>query len=188
MRYLQTLLFSLVLIPLAFGQAPAVKVCDRSKPVCVALEKKLKKKCAEITAADLASITELVLPHIHIKSFKDDDFAGLTKLKKLEFASLLHNQGRPKDPIAINGKVFAHLPNLEQLIMDEELGLLPDDVFAGLTSLKVLDISGSTLSRLPKSLLTLPRIEAVHYGGDGMSKEDFATLKKVLGAKLKNTQ
>jgi hypothetical protein len=53
--------------------------------VCVALENALKKNRAEINAADLEKITDLKLPHIPIKSFKDDDFAGLTKLKKLHF-------------------------------------------------------------------------------------------------------
>src|SRR5260370_37223126 len=119
---MKTVLLSAVLIPFSFVQLPEAKVCDRSKPVCVALEKELKKKCAEITSADLGTVTALKLPHIHIKSFKDNDFAGLTKLKRLHFYSLLHNEGRPTDPIAINNKVFGHLSNLEELIMDEELG------------------------------------------------------------------
>jgi Leucine-rich repeat (LRR) protein len=127
----------------------------------------------------------LKLPHIHIKSFKEKDFAGLTNLKKLHFFSLLHNQGGPCDPVAIGPKVFAELPNLEELIMEEELGLLPDDVFSGLTSLRILDLSDATLNRLPRSLLTLPKIETVYFEGDGLSKEDFATLQKSLGSKLK---
>ena len=89
-------------------------------------------------------------------------------------------------PVAINGKVFAKLSSLEELIItSDQLGLLPDDVFAGLTSLKVLELSKVTLPRLPRSMLNLPKIEAVYYDGKGMSKDDYETLKKALGAKLK---
>lgn len=183
---MKALLFAAVLAPLTFAQAPVAKVRDRSEPVCVALEKALKKNRADINADDLEKLTELKLPHIHIKSFKDDDFAGLTKLKKLHFFSLLHNGGRPNDPIAINNEVFARLPNLEELIMNEQLGLLPDEVFSGLESLKILDLTNSQLKRLPKSMLTLPRIEVVYFNGNGLSKEDFDTLKSTLGDKLKN--
>ena len=177
------ILLAALLVPLPPGQPPVANVRDRSEPVCVALESVLNKKRTEITAADLERVTELKLPHIHIKSFKDHDFAGMTNLKKLHFFSLLHNEGRPIDPIAINGKVFAGLSSLEELIMREELGLLPDDVFSGLTSLRILDLTDGSLSRLPKSLLTLPRIETVYFDGDGMSQEDFNTLKNALGSK-----
>jgi hypothetical protein len=172
-------------LPAALAPLAEARVGERSEPVKVALETTLNKKATEITVADLRTVTDLKLPHIHIRSFKDNDFAGLTHLKKLHFFSLLHNRGRPEDPIAINGKVFTELPNLEELIMNEQLGLLPDDVFLGLTSLKVLDLTNCTLPRLPKSLLTLPKIEAVYFDGRGMSKEDYETLKNSLGGKLK---
>ena len=81
----------------------------------------------------------------------------MTKLKKLHFYSLLHNQGRPAaDPIAISGKVFANLSSLEELTMNEQLGQLPDDVFAGLTSLKILDLTNSTLPRLSANPICSP--------------------------------
>jgi len=134
---MKTVVLLAVLAPCTFTQAPVAKVRDRSEPVCVALEGVLNKNRADINAADLEKVTELKLPHIHIKSFKDDDFAGLTKLKKLHFFSLLHDPGRPNDPIAINNEVFARLPQLEELIMNEQLGLLPDEVFSGLESLKI---------------------------------------------------
>ena len=103
--------------------------------------------------------------------------------------SLFHNNGRPEAPIAISGKVFKDLSKLEELsITQDQLGQLPDDVFAGLTSLKVLDLSYITLNRLPSSLLTLPNMETVYYEGRGMSKEDFATLKSKLGDKLKGNR
>ena len=54
-----------------------------------------------------------------------------------------------------------------------------------MTSLKILDLTNATLPRLPKSLLTLPKIEAIYFSGNGMSKEDYETLKTKLGEKLK---
>ena len=183
---MKALLLSLLVVPVSLGQLPADdKPIGRSPPVTVALETALKKKYADITPTELETVKELRLPHIHINSFKDHDFAGLPNLKKLQFASLLHNGGQPNDPIAIGDKVFAHLSGLEELMMMEQLGLLPDDVFAGLDSLKVLDLTYAKLNRLPKSMLALPKIEAVYYNGNGMDPKDFETLKKTLGDKLK---
>ncbi len=185
-----TLLLSVLLCPAA--PAPVKpNVADRSEPVCRALEQQLKKKAAEITFADLEKVTELQLPHIHpkAKAFKDVDFAGLTNLKKLQMFSLFHNSGQPGAPLALSGKVFKDLSKLEELrITQDQLGHLPDDVFAGLTSLKILDLSYATLNRLPSSLLALPKIETVHYEGRGMSNQDFATLKNRLGNKLKGNR
>ncbi|HZZ79279.1 MAG TPA: hypothetical protein VFE62_12225 [Gemmataceae bacterium] len=182
---MNSILIASMFLPLAAGQPAPAGVRDRSEPVCVALEGVLKKNRNDITTADLETVTELKLPHIHIKSFKDHDFAGLKNLKSLHFFSLLHNQGRPQDPIAINGKVFANLTNLETLIMTEQLGQLPDDVFTGLKSLKTLDLSRGSLNRLPTSMLTLPAIETVYFDGRGMSKDDFERLKNNFGPKLK---
>jgi Leucine-rich repeat (LRR) protein len=184
--HMRTLLLSLFLLACSFAPVRADDLGDRSKTVRTALERALNKKAADITAADLAGLKELELPHIHIPNFKENDFAGLTKLKKLHFYSLFHKQGKANEVVAFDKKVLAKLSGLEELIIeDDELGLLPDDAFAGLTSLKVLELTGSTLSRLPKSMLELPKIEAIYYDGEGMNKEDYATLKKALGDKLK---
>jgi hypothetical protein len=182
---MNSILVAAMFLPLTAGQPATPSVRDRSEPVAVALEGVLKKSRGDITSADLEKVTDLKLPHIHIKWFKDGDFAGLTNLKRLHFFSLLHNQGRPQDPIAINGKVFAKLDKLETLIMTEQLGQLPDDVFTGLKSLKTLDLSRGSLNRLPKSMLTLPSIETVIFDGRGMSKEDYEILKSTLGDKLR---
>ncbi len=85
-RLLETDRETAVLFALSLGQPPAATVRDRSEPVCVALERQLKKNRAEISAADLAKVADLELPHIHIPSFKEHDFAGMTQLKKLYFS------------------------------------------------------------------------------------------------------
>jgi hypothetical protein len=96
---MRTLLLCAVLCAAASAQVQAPNVAGRSEPVCVALEKLLNKKAADITLADLGRVTELQLPHIHPKAraFKDDDFAGLNNLRKLEMFSLFHNEGGRKN-------------------------------------------------------------------------------------------
>jgi hypothetical protein len=161
----------------------------RSETVTRALETALNKKAADITAADLARVTDLKLPHLHLQAFTDNDFAGLTNLKRLHFYSLFHRVNKKIDasPPPFTGKVFAKLSSLEDLIIaDDQLGTqLPDDVFTGLTSLKVLELSNVHLPRLPRSMLTLPMIETVYYNGKGMSPDDYEMLKKAYGDKLK---
>lgn len=181
---MKALILSLFALACHAGLVRADDLGIRSQTVTEALEAKLGKKVSELTAADLESVTELKLPHTHIPAFNDNDFGGLTKLKKLHFYSLFHKKGKPDEIVAINGKVFAKLSSLEELIITDQLGLLPDDVFTGLTGLKVLDLTNATLARLPKSLLTLPKIETVYYDGRGLSKEDYDALKEKLGAKL----
>lgn len=165
-------------------------VCERSEPVVFALSQDLGKKCDDIQPADLAKVTELRLPHIHINAFMDNDFVGLTNLRKLVMRSLFHNWGFPTDPISINEKVFADLSSLEELhINTDQLGLLPDGVFSGLTGLKYLNLMGTSMSRLPASLLTLPKIEEVRcHEGLGLLPVDFSRLKAALGSKLITTR
>ena len=183
---MKTLLLSLFVFGCSAGVSPAQDVGNRSKTVCTALETALQKKPAEISPTDLAGLTELKLPHIHIPCFKENDFDGLTKLKKLHFFSLFHKKATANEVAAFNEKVFAKLPDLEELVIEaDQLGNLPDDAFAGLKSLKVLEMNNVRFARLPKSLLTLPKIEAIYYDGVGMSKEDYETLKKEYGDKLK---
>ncbi len=183
---MKTLLLSLFALACSAGLVRGQDVGNRSKTVCTALETALQKKPAEITATDLASLTELKLPHIHIPCFKENDFDGMTKLKKLQFYSLFHKTGERNEIAAFNGKVFAKLSSLEELIItSDQLGNLPDDAFAELKSLKVLELTNITMTRLPKSLLTLPKIETIYYDGKGMSKDDYEALKKEYGDKLK---
>jgi hypothetical protein len=186
MPAMKTLLLALFLLACSVSPTRADDFGDRSKTVTTALETHLKKKAADITAADLATVTELKLPHIHLPEFKENDFAGLPKLKKLHFYSLFHKKGGGNEVAAFTEKVFAKLPDLEELVIEsDQLGNLPDDAFAGLKALKVLELNNVRFARLPKSLLTLPKIETLYYDGNGLSKEDYETLKKEYGDKLK---
>lgn len=184
---MRTLLLSLFVLACFAGVGRTQDVPDRSKTVRTTLEHVLKKKAPDITAADLANLSELELEHIHIRSFTDNDFAGMTKLKKLYFESLFHKSGTKKGEIpAFTEKVFAKLPQLEELIIDsDELGDLPDDAFSGLKSLKVLELIDVNFERLPKSLLTLPKLEVIYCDGREMKKEHYEALKKAYGDKLK---
>jgi hypothetical protein len=186
---MKTMLLSLVAVAASVNVLCADDFGDRSQTVTAALQQQLKKNASEITAEDLASVTEVELPHIHIPAFKDDDFAGLKNLKRLHFQSLFHRVGKKIDsiPPPIGSKVFAKLSSLEELtIKAEQLGSkLPDDVFAGLTNLRVLRLTKVILPCLPKSMLTLPKVEAIYFDGTGMSPDDYATLKKTFGDKLK---
>src|SRR5262245_39336225 len=147
---MKTVLLSLFVLGCAAGVSRAQDVGERSKTVCTALETALQKKPADITATDLTNLTELKLPHIHLPCFKENDFAGMTKLKKLYFYSLFHKRGKADEVVAFNEKVFANLSNLEELIIEsDQLGNLPDDAFAGLKSLKVLELNNVTMLRLP---------------------------------------
>lgn len=184
---MRTLLLALFLLACSAGSARALDPNERSKTVIESLEYKFEKKYAKITADDLASLTELELLHVHIPNFKNGDFAGMTKLKKLYFESLFHKGGGKKaNVIAFTKEVFAKLPQLEELIIeDDELGTLPDDAFEGLKSLKVLELKNTTFTKLPKSLLELPKIEAIYYGGEDVSEKHYEALKKAYGDKLK---
>ena len=180
------LLLSLSLIVCSVGMARGDDFGNRTKTVTTAIETQLKKKAPEITTADLATVTELKLPHIHLPFFNADDFAGLPKLKTLYFYSLFHKRGKADEVPAFTKNVFAKLPHLEELIIEsDQLGNLPDDAFSGLKSLKVLEMNNVRFDRLPKSLLTLPKIEVIYYDGKGMSKDDYEALKKEYGDKLK---
>jgi hypothetical protein len=159
----------------------------RSGTVTSALRMQLNKNPDQITAQDLASVTSLKLPHIHLDAFEEGDFSGLINLKRLEFFSLFHRAGK-KDagPPAFTHRVFSTLPKLEELVItSDQLGTLPDDVFGSLPSLRVLVLTNVTLPHLPSSILALPKLEEMVYDGKGMPKEEYELLKKTLGNKLK---
>ena len=103
---------------------PFVSVCDRTPQVRDAIVAALPNvsDCADVTAADLASITDLNLstpfPEPNITALKANDFNGLTALERLDLSG-------------------------------NELSSLPDGIFDDLTALTVIDLSWNNLSSLP---------------------------------------
>ena len=179
--YLLTLIGAISLANVAVAD-----VCQRSGAVKNALVNKLQKNCDTINEADLLSISDLTLLHIHLRNFLEDDFVGLTNLRKLRFFSLFHKSGGETETKAFTAKVFKPLVQLEELsITSDNLGELDDDVFIELGSLRLLRLSGITLGRLPLSLLVMPKIESVIYTGDGLTDLEIKVLKHALGDKLK---
>lgn len=165
-----------------FKIAIADGTCGRAKAVHSALSDLNRIKCDATVEGDLLSVTELELNHHHLANFHENDFAGLTNLKKLAFYSLFHKPYIHPEVKPFESYVFAPLNNLEVLEMDEELGELNDNVFDRLENLKVLRLESSHLLNLPQSLLELPKIEAIHATSFNFEHNaDFDKLKSTYG-------
>ena len=123
---------------------PFVPVCDRTPQVRDAIVAALPdvSDCADVTAADLASITDLDLSFQNITALKANDFNGLTALKYL----YLHENKLSSLPEGI----FDGLTALEYLYLySNDLSSLPDRIFDDLTELKYLNLWNNGLSSLP---------------------------------------
>jgi len=166
------------------SEEPNPPLAPRSRTLQQALSRHLGKPYPEIRSDELLSINKLLLPHIHIANFQDNDFEGLTNLESLEFFSLFHKFDE-SDGIAFQRNVFSPLANLKELIIDDELGTLPDDVFASLNSLRVLNLKFSEFTKLPQSIFELPQLEALHCLNASMPNEDLEKLKAVYGDRVK---
>ena len=126
---------------------PFVPVCDRTPQVRDAIVAALPdvSDCADVTAADLASITRLNLGSRNITTFKANDFNGLTAL---EFLDLWGN-----DLSRLPDGLFDDLTALTWLeLYNNDLRGLQEDIFDKLTTLKYLYLYNNDLSRLPDGL------------------------------------
>ena len=136
-----------------------IGVCNRTPQVRDAIFDVLnKRRCEDITTADLASIKYLDLgirragnvagrhsDKAAITALKSGDFAGLSGLEELN----LGNNSLSTLP----GDVFAGLSSLKKLhLSGNDLTALPVNVFAGLSSLEVLLLGGNNLAALDVSL------------------------------------
>ena len=153
----------------ATAQAQTTGICDRTQKVYEALLDNLSavSDCAAVTAADLASLTDLDLRSQGIPSLKSGDFAGLTSVTGLSlggngftalpdgvFAGLTALEELTLDNTptlsSLSAGAFAGLTALEQLSLTSgALTELPAEVFSGLTSLRILDLESNALSSLP---------------------------------------
>ena len=64
--------------------APAIEVCDRSRPVRDLLVTDLSKDCDEISTHDLEDVTSLDLSDSEIEDLQHGDFSDLVKLESLD--------------------------------------------------------------------------------------------------------
>ena len=120
-----SLLLAAALLP-PWSHAQTVNICDRTPQVRDAIIQRLAASdCTAVTAEGLTQIGYMDLSRKGIASLKPDDFAGLTRLEAL----YLYNN---------------HLVELSQV----------DPLFAGLPSLRELDLFGQTeTSELPATRL-----------------------------------
>ena len=131
-----------------------VPVCDRTPEVRDALARVVGKDCADITAADLAEVDFIHWGYLEdITSLKSGDFEGLYNLEELHF--------RDHQLTTLPEDIFDDLHSLQELKMwvwsgpfggSGGLTALPEDVFAGPSNLKRLDLSGNRLRTLPENV------------------------------------
>ncbi len=126
-------------------ESSSTLVSDRTEGIRDALVSATGKVAAEITAEDLARITQLVIWDKGITSLKTGDFSGLVALTRL---NLMGNtiSTLPSD-------IFDGLSSLTSLTLETSLTSYPSDVFDDLTSLTDLDIYDGTTTSIPEDLL-----------------------------------
>ena len=139
-----------------------VSVCDRTPQVRDAIVEAVSgvSDCADVTAADLATITLIDLRH-DITALKEDDFNGLTALETLWLVG--------NDLSSLPADIFDDLTALETLVLwNNGLRSLPAGIFDGLTALETLWLIGNDLSSLPDGifddLTALENLKLWHNG------------------------
>ena len=140
-----TNVFSTAEVNITLNVADAfVSVCDRTPQVRDAIVAALPNvsDCADVTAADLATITSLNIQSQNITALKEGDFNGLTVLEQL----YLYDNELSSLPAGI----FDNLTALTYLLLNKnELSSLPVGIFDDLTALEVLYLYDNELSSLP---------------------------------------
>ncbi len=158
-RFLAAALFALLFIVQPTNaqqvEAPNPLVCDRHPKVQEVIIDKVSGKsvCEDITAADLAAITALVLQGGFRSGLgeappKRSDFAGLTTLGQLEISGNSNLGGLKTLP----ADLFQGLPALRSLrLTNNQLRTLPIGIFQGL-SLSGLALSGNPWVSFPTNI------------------------------------
>ncbi len=114
--------------------------------------------CAELNAAGLAAIEQLVISGKLLANLREGDFAGLTGLTELRLDG--------NRLTALPANIFASLVRLTELRLDgNRLTALPTNIFDSLAMLTELRLDGNQLNSLPAGLfdqlteLTLLRLD-----------------------------
>ena len=123
-------------MPATEVKAQTVGICSRAPAVRTAiLDVTGRPTCSDVTTADLASVTTLVVSAYGPTSIDPADFAGLTGLTSLTIAS-------SPQLTAVPDNAFAGLTALTSLDLNFlSLTTLGEDAFDGLTALATLDLS-----------------------------------------------
>ncbi len=181
---------SLFIIILVAPNAKAqliVDICDRTPEVRDEILSEvsyiIQQNCATVTEEQLLSIRTLRLGGKGITSLKENDFADLSELTRLE----LENNSITELP----EEIFAGLSNLDYLSLENNslASTLHADLFAGLSSLKELSLDGNALESLPPDLFSgLPLTSLALYDNDltelppdlfaGLSELQFLDLQE----------
>ncbi len=166
-----------------------VSVCDRTPQVRDAIVAAVPNvsDCANVTAADLATITSLALRSENITALKVGDFCGLTSLTRLwlnyndlsslpsgifdDLTSLEQLDLYCNDLSSLPAGIFDDLTALEQLeLANNDLGSLSAGIFDDLTSLTRLWLSNNDLSSLPSGIFDdLTSLEQLDLYGNDLS-------------------
>ncbi len=169
--------------------ASVKSACSRTKTVRQAIEAAAKKRCGEITASDLAAITELTATVDDYRDrwrwtgpglkLKEDDLQGLTSLKSIS----LSNTAAVIETLPAG--IFQGLPSLQKIDLSNSLSLknAPAGLFQGLSSLQTLNLASSNLGTLPagifQGLSSLENLSLENVSVDGLSADIFQGLSSL---------
>ena len=167
---------------------PAPGICGRTQQVRDEILDRLAgvSDCAAVTAADLATITELDLELAGLTSLQAGDFAGLTAMTVLAMTG--------NSLSSLPESVFSGLEKLERLeLAENNLGSLQPSVFSGLSALMELDLTANqSLGPLPgtvfSGLTKLGELKLSYTGLETLPAELFSGLPELLNLYLNDNR
>ena len=198
--------------PIMYAQeGEFVSVCDRTEVVRGAILRALPDidDCADVTAADLASIKLISLGSRDITTLNANDFKDLTSLEYLHLSSNalsslpagLFDDLTKLELFRLSYNALSSLPaglfdNLTKLrwlyLEDNELRSLPDGLFDNLTKLIYLNLSDNELRSLPEGIFdNLTKLEYLLLSDNALSSVPaglFDNLTKVKYFHLRNNE
>lgn len=125
----------------------SARVCSRSKPVRIALEKEFGRACYEVGAVELRQLGRLDLRGAKIDVLHSGDFDGLHFLKRLDLSE------NALSTLAMG--LFRDLGSLETLGMrNNQLQILTSGAFEGLANLNTLDLTYNRVRSLETGALS----------------------------------
>ena len=146
------------------GTRPLTPVCDRALAIQRALEETTGKSCANIAAADFASVGILDLYGLGLTALESGAFDGLSNLIQLDL--------RGNRITALLPNAFSGLSSLRTLYLSgNPLVELPPGVFDGLPRLHELRLNGIGLQTLRRGAFNgLSGLEALYLGDNNLTR------------------